>query len=215
MTVPYSRRRLFGLYGITDEGPGLTRRVEQALQGGVSMIQYRDKTRTKAQREYQALELLGLCHRFGVPVIINDDLDLAISIGADGVHLGQNDPDPQTARQLLGPDSIIGVSCYNRFQLAADAQRKDADYVAFGSFFPSGTKPGAVRADIALLRRAAEELRIPAVAIGGITPENGGALIRAGAAMLAVIQGLFGQSDIGAACSRFNQLFASIKELQP
>ena len=208
MSHPFTLR---GLYAITDtrlaSGVGLERQVRAALAGGARMIQYRDKGSDPTRRMNEARALHHLCQESGAPLIINDDLELAASIGADGIHLGRDDPDPRGARMQLGPDAIIGVSCYNRFELAIDAQRAGADYIAFGRFFPSSIKPGAVQAASSLLHRAAEELAIPVVAIGGITPENGGALIEAGANILAVIHAVFSQTDIQAACESFKQLF--------
>jgi len=202
---------LRGLYAITDaqlaSGLGLERQVRAALAGGARIIQYRDKGSDPSRRLNETRALQHLCRESGAPLIINDNLELAVSIGADGIHLGRDDPDPEGARLQLGPDAIIGVSCYNRFELALDAQQAGADYIAFGRFFPSSIKPDAVQATSSLLHRAAKELAIPVVAIGGITPENGGALIEAGADMLAVIHAVFGQTDIQAACESFKQLF--------
>jgi thiamine-phosphate pyrophosphorylase len=150
---------------------------------------------------------LAVCHSAGVPLIVNDDLELAARIGADGVHLGKDDANPREARRRLGPRAIIGVSCYDRLEDALRAQKVGADYAAFGRFFPSSTKPLAVQATPALLSRARERLTLPLVAIGGVTPENGRSLISAGADMLAVVDGVFGQPDIHAAAAAFNNLF--------
>ncbi|MEW8013326.1 MAG: thiamine phosphate synthase [Candidatus Sedimenticola endophacoides] len=216
MTQPLPRR---GLYAITDPalaaGQGLDNQVRHALRAGTRLIQYRDKSGDAGKRLREARELLALCRNHGAALIINDDADLALEIGADGVHLGRDDPDLRATRARLGTRRIIGVSCYNRFDLALEAQREGADYVAFGRFFPSSSKPGAVQADPALLHRARRELGIPAVAIGGITPENGGALIEAGANMLAVIHGVFGQPDIAAACTAFHRLFEQTEVSAP
>ncbi|MCP4283317.1 MAG: thiamine phosphate synthase [Gammaproteobacteria bacterium] len=204
--------RLAGLYAITDSNlmppESFRSLVEQALAGGVHVIQYRDKGSDPQLAREQAEGLLLLCRQAGIPLIINDNVDLAVAIGADGVHLGRDDPQLKSSRQRLGQRAIIGISCYNDFELALRAEKSGADYIAFGRFFPSITKPAAVSANINLLQRARSELKIPAVAIGGITPENGAALITAGADMLAVIQGVFGQPDVRAACARFNRLFA-------
>ncbi|MCP3869091.1 MAG: thiamine phosphate synthase [Gammaproteobacteria bacterium] len=204
---------LHGLYAITQTLPKpieeTVNQVDLALGGGARVIQYRDKSGDPQKRREEALRLLALCKNSGVPLIINDDVDLASEIGADGVHLGRNDDDPEGARERLGPTSIIGVSCYNQFELAVQAQAAGADYVAFGRFFPSSTKPQAVQASHGLLRRARAELKIPTVAIGGITPENGRYLIAAGADMLAAIEGIFGQADIPRACGNFTRLFSS------
>lgn len=211
-----NKPRLRGLYAITD--PNLTpshtllEQVERALAGGIRMLQYRDKSSDLQQKRELTEYLLTLCRQANVPLIINDDVDLALAIGADGVHLGRDDPEPESSRERLGPKAIIGVSCYNQFELALHAQRLGVDYAAFGRFFPSRTKPQAVSADLDLLSRSRSDLRIPVVAIGGITPENGGALIAAGADMLAVVQGVFGQPDIREACDRFNRLFAATED---
>jgi thiamine-phosphate pyrophosphorylase len=197
-----------GLYAIT---PGLIATealldaVEAAIRGGAVWIQYR--TAAFEDRKRQAQALCQLCHRCRVPLIVNDDPRLAWDIGADGVHLGQDDPHYEEARALLGPQAILGVSCYNSLDRAVSAQRIGANYVAFGRFFPSKTKPEAKQAPLALLHEARRQLSIPIVAIGGITPENGGALIEAGADLLAVIEGVFGQPDLEAAARRYTELF--------
>ncbi len=205
------RRPLRGLYLITPGQPParltLIEAVAEALAGGVALVQYRDKGSDSDRRRMEAAALLELCRGEGVPLIINDDLALAAAIGADGVHLGRDDPSPRAARALLGPRALIGVSCYNEIERARAAAREGADYLAFGRFFPSGTKPQAVPADPALLREA-RPLGLPLVAIGGITPENGATLVAAGADMLAVIQGVFGKPHIRVACRAFNRLFA-------
>jgi thiamine-phosphate pyrophosphorylase len=197
-----------GLYAIT---PGLIATeallgaVEAAIRGGAVWIQYR--TAAFEDRKRQAQALCQLCHRCRVPLIVNDDPRLAWDIGADGVHLGQDDPHYEEARALLGPQAILGVSCYNSLDRAVSAQRIGANYAAFGRFFPSKTKPEAKQAPLALLHEARRQLSIPIVAIGGITPENGGALIEAGADLLAVIEGVFGQPDLEAAARRYTELF--------
>jgi len=203
--------KLRGLYVITSAElavrDSLTTQVRTALEAGAAAIQYRDKSADTARRRDEALALRDMCAGFAVPLIVNDDAALAAEIGAAGVHLGRDDADIARAREVLGPKAIIGVSCYNEFARAVAAQRAGADYVAFGSFFPSPTKPQAVRADAELLRRGRRELALPLVAIGGITPENGRQLVEAGADMLAVIHGVFGQPDVSAACRRYVKLF--------
>ena len=163
------------------------------------MIQYRNKGPAASADIDEVVSLAALCRRQGIPLIVNDDVELAATVGAAGVHLGRDDASPQTARVRLGADAIIGVSCYNDLQRARQARQAGADYVAFGRFYPSRSKPEAVPADPGLLTRAATELAIPAVAIGGITPANGPALLAAGASLLAAIHGVFGQPDIEAA----------------
>jgi thiamine-phosphate pyrophosphorylase len=205
------RALLRGLYAITDPGlcpdESLVRQVEEALRGGCRLVQYRDKRDDRALRQVLARQLLELCRRHQALLIINDDVRLAGDIGAHGVHLGRDDPDPAAARALLGDAAIIGVSCYNRLDLARRNADQGADYIAFGRFFPSLSKPHAVQAETGLLRRARELIDLPLVAIGGITPENGAPLIAAGADMLAVIHGLFGQPDVDAASRRLCDLF--------
>lgn len=207
------RQRLQGLYAITDPSlcpdATLTTQVEQALAGGCRVIQFRDKRPGPVIRQTLARQLLEVCHANNACLLINDDLALAEEIGADGVHLGRDDPNPRAARKRLGEDAIIGVSCYNRLELAQDAAALGVDYVAFGRFFPSQTKPQAVQAEPELLRQARSALDLPLVAIGGITPENGAPLVAAGADMLAVIQGVFGQADIEGASRRLSNLFAT------
>lgn len=199
-----------GLYAVTDAqcvGPDLVQQVALAIQGGAVMIQYRDKHGDAGQRRWQAQDLQTLCHSLRVPLIINDDVALARDCRAAGVHLGRDDASIAIARAALGAQAIIGVSCYDSLDLARTAQAAGADYVAFGSFFASPTKPDAARADPALLRAAAETLTIPIVAIGGISVENGGALLAAGASSLAVSTGLFRATDITAAARGFAGLF--------
>jgi len=179
------------------------------------MIQYRDKSNNAPRRLKEAQALWHLCHQFKIPLLINDDLDLAARCGADGVHLGAEDAPLTEARRKLGESAIIGVSCYNRLERALAAEAAGADYVAFGRFFPSGSKPQAVQAHPDLLRLARRRLRIPIVAIGGITPENGGPLVEAGADMLAVIQGVFRATDIRAAAARFARLFQPQEDPSP
>jgi len=204
--------RLNGLYAITPEHPDpahpLPEQVEQAILGGARVIQYRDKSGDPQRRLDQASALLSLCRRHGVPLIINDDVELAAAVGADGVHLGRDDPDPIAARERLGSDTLIGVSCYNRLENAARARELGADYIAFGRFFPSASKPQAVQARPELLQQARAFLQLPIVAIGGITPQNGAPLVAAGADMLAVIDALFGNTDIRTTAQAFAQLFS-------
>ena len=200
-----------GLYAIADTGllpaEELVASVAYAIQGGAVMIQYRDKGDDEMRRQYEAADLSNLCRPLGVPLIINDDVELASNIMAKGVHLGKDDADIAAARAKLGASAIIGVSCYNDLQRAIEAENAGADYVAFGSFFPSPTKPNAVQADVELLRQAKQQLTIPVVAIGGINADNGAQLVEAGADMLAVIHGVFGQPDIAAAADKIAGLF--------
>lgn len=202
-----------GLYAITaadaaTSATQLTTQVEQAILGGARIIQYRCKIRDHHQRRQQAQLLSTLCQHYAIPLIINDDIKLARQVAAAGVHLGHDDAPLAEARRQLGDDAIIGISCYNQLDLACQAQAGGASYVAFGSFYASPTKPQAVTATTELLHQAAGRLSIPLVAIGGITPSNGAALISAGATALAVISGVFTQPDIAAAARRYAVLFS-------
>ena len=199
-----------GLYIITDErlcATNLVDRVMAAIRGGAKLVQYRNKQATAAEQLTEASQLLDICRAFGVPLLINDDPQLAKNIGADGVHIGQSDTRLAEARALLGPGAIIGVTCHDSLQLAEKAQNAGASYVAFGRFFVSNTKPEASPADIDILRQAKDQLAIPVCAIGGITPENATSLLEAGADMLAVIHGVFGQKDIETAAKNYSKLF--------
>lgn len=205
-----TRHHLRGLYAVTPEsmprGRTLAEAVEAALKGGAALVQYRDKSIDRDGRRRQARTLQQLCRRFGAQLVINDDVGLACELGV-GVHLGRGDANVSAARTQLGPDAIIGASCYNEWPRAQIAQDLGADYVAFGSFFPSGTKPNAVRAGLDLIARAKQELDVPVAAIGGITTDNAPILIQAGADMLAVVQGLFDQDDVELTARRFAALF--------
>lgn len=204
--------RTRGLYAITDAGllpdERLTDAVAAAIRGGARLIQYRDKSHDSARRLAQATALNALCQDHGVPLIINDDVELAFAVGAAGVHLGRDDADITTARARLGPRALIGVSCYDRLDLALNAARAGADHVAFGAFFPSPTKPSEIRAPLDLLQQARARLDLPIVAIGGITPDNAAVLLAAGADYLAVVSGVFAQPDIQIAARRYATLFA-------
>lgn len=197
-----------GLYAITQpenkSQDQVVQAVEAALKGGVVVVQYRDKSPTDAIT--LARRLLTLCHSYQVPLLINDSVELAIKVGADGVHLGKDDGDIAEARKRLGPHAIIGVSCYNDFDKACQAEDHGANYVAFGRFFPSGSKPLALPADIETLKQAKQQIQVPIVAIGGILPENGGQLLAAGADLLAVIGGIF-DHEPQAAASAYRALF--------
>ena len=207
-----SANTLRGLYLIADFDGGVAEdawlaRAALALRGGVALLQYRDKHATPTVRRARAQALRVLSGAAGVPFIVNDDVALAAAIDADGVHIGRDDAGLARARATLGPDKLVGVSCYNELARALQAAAAGADYVAFGSFFASRTKPQAVPANIALLRTARAQLRVPIVAIGGITPENGAPLIAAGADLLAVIDGVFAAADPLAAVQRYTRLF--------
>jgi thiamine-phosphate pyrophosphorylase len=195
-----------GLYAITPDSAdtdSLARKVEQALKAGVTMLQYRNKIISKDKRLLQAKELAPLARGYGVPFIVNDDVEIALAVGANGVHLGKEDGDLALARSKL-PGKIIGASCYNNLELARNAVRTGANYVAFGSVFPSPTKPAAVRAPLSLFEN---NLGVPLCAIGGVSLENAPQAIAAGASLLAVISDLFDAPDIAARASLYRKLF--------
>ena len=204
--------RLHGLYVITDgRSPtteDLVKRVRQAIAGGARIVQYRDKRpEDRAQRRERARALSRLCRSEGVVFIVNDDVALASESEAHGVHLGRDDPDPDRARAVLGSGAIIGVSCYNDLRRGLRFADRGVDYVAYGRFFPSRTKPGAVAASVRLLEASRGHLDIPIAAIGGVTADNGGELVRAGADMLAVIEAAFAQPNVTEACRGFEACF--------
>jgi thiamine-phosphate pyrophosphorylase len=197
-----------GLYAITN-GPreDLLQAVGAALEGGASIVQYRDKSAEPARRNAEAVALARLCEAHRVPFIINDDIDLAVRCCATGVHLGADDAGIATARNRMGSDAIIGISCYDSLDRARLALDGGADYVAFGAFYASPTKPLARRATLKLLN-SAKGLGIPMVAIGGITLDNAPALIDAGADCVAVVSSLFDAPDIRSVARRFSLLFS-------
>ena len=190
---------LRGLYAITPEPLDLAK-LDRALQGRPALLQYRQKKRDVAQ----AREVIALARRYDVPVVVNDDVELALEIDAAGAHLGRDDGELGMARKRLG-GRILGASCYNDPDLARLAVRAGADYVAFGSVFPSPTKPGAVRAPLSLF---STRLNVPVAAIGGITLQNASSVIEAGADLLAVITDLFEAPDIARRAAQYRELFA-------
>lgn len=199
-----------GLYAITPDevdAPRLLAAVEAVLAGGCRWVQYRDKLSGSAERRARAADLLALCRRYGAALIINDDVELAKAVGADGVHLGRDDGTLAAARALLGPEAVIGASCYADIEAARGAVAEGADYVAFGAVYPSPTKPAASRVPIELFARCRTEIDVPVCAIGGITLANAAPLIAAGATLLAVISDLFSASDIAARAAAYQYLF--------
>jgi thiamine-phosphate pyrophosphorylase len=202
---PWHRR---GLYLITPDEADTDRLLIRvgAVLGHAALLQYRNKSADADLRHEQATALIALCRQCGVPLIVNDDLALAEAIGADGVHLGEDDGDAAAARARLGPQALIGVSCYDDLERARVAAANGASYLAFGAFFPSTTKPNARRASLQLLRDSAA-LRLPRVAIGGITPDNARSVIEAGADLLAVISGVFDAPDPRAAAQAYRACF--------
>ena len=207
-----NKHLLRGLYAITDERlmpeSDFLSSAEQALLGGVRLIQYRDKTTDTEKRLHQASVLKQLCEQTGSLLIINDDIELAGEVQADGVHLGKDDSSIDLAHRQLGMDAIVGVSCYNQLDLAIDAEKSGADYVAFGAFFPSSTKPEARTASLELLKTAKQKLQIPVCSIGGITADNAKILIKQGTDMTAIITDLFASDDIQKTASQISRLFS-------
>jgi thiamine-phosphate pyrophosphorylase len=204
-----TRTRLSGLYTITPDESStevLMEKVRQAIAGGAQAIQYRNKTADQVTRLWQADALASLTRVQGVLFIVNDSVELARAVSADGVHLGKDDGDIAAARATLG-DKLIGVSCYDNLERARAAERAGADYVAFGAAFLSSTKPDAVHAPIPLYQQAIRELSLPIVAIGGINAENACTLLNAGVDAIAVVSGLFDADDITARAAYFSDLF--------
>jgi thiamine-phosphate pyrophosphorylase len=191
-------RAISGIYAITpdcsDTGR-LVRMVEQGLLGGIKLVQYRNKVAVPQLRALQAGELAVLCNRFDATFIVNDDADLALRVNADGVHVGRHDGSLAHARQMLGAGKIVGVSCYDDLELARRAVDDGADYLAFGSVFPSSVKPEAVRAPLSLFEEARRIWNLPLVAIGGISVTNGMEVIARGADALATISAIFAVED--------------------
>lgn len=210
-----------GLYAITPDEQDtdvLLAKVEAALQGGVNVLQYRNKRADHKLQTQQARAILPLCRQYHVPLIINDSIKLCLTLDADGVHLGADDGNLSEARARLGADKIMGASCYNRFDLAVAAQQAGADYVAFGACFASGTKPNAPVAPLHLFAQAKQTIRIPLVAIGGITLDNAKQAMQAGADAVAVVGALFNLEEnvswegkathsVKEAARQFSQLF--------
>ena len=203
-------RKPVGLYAITPDEPGtdvLVCKVGQALRGGASWVQYRNKIAGPELRLAQGRALSALCRTADAAFIVNDDIELALELGADGVHLGADDGDLAEARRRLGQGKLIGASCYNRIDLADTAAQAGVDYLAFGSVFSSGTKPAAVRAPLAIFAEARRRFALPLVAIGGITLQNAPQVFAAGADALAVIGALFDAGDIAASAAGFTRLY--------
>ena len=207
-----NKTRLTGLYAITDQSlmpdtATMLAAVELSLKGGAKIIQYRDKSSDHNKRLQQAKALVTLCRRFNAPLLINDDIELALKSGAQGVHLGQSDGQISEARRRLGEQAIIGMTCHDSLALAQQAQQQGADYIAFGAFFSSKTKPNAKPAPLSLLTTAKQQINLPIVAIGGISVDNADQVIAAGVDMVAVVHALYAQSDIHQSAQQFQALF--------
>lgn len=210
MANPEQLVRLRGLYAVTPEradGGALLADVEAALAGGCRVVQLRDKLSPMAERLARARALRAATLRHGALLLINDDLALCRLVDADGVHLGRDDGDLAQARRLLGPEKILGASCYADLARAQAAEQAGADYVAFGAAFPSPTKPEAANATVDLFFRAKTALTVKVCAIGGITAANAPTLLAAGVDLLAVITDLFSAPDIAARAAAYQRLF--------
>ncbi len=199
-----------GLYAITPDMADLNsliQKTQSAIEGGAFMVQYRSKIHDRAVKIQQCAAILRLCREYGVPCIVNDDVEMCRILEADGVHLGENDDNIAEVRRILGEDAIIGSSCYDQLNRAKQAQEEGASYVAFGAVFPTPTKPNAPRATLALLREAKSEIQIPIVAIGGITVNNAHDVIEAGVDAIAVITSLFEAKTIKETAETFLKMF--------
>lgn len=202
--------KIAGLYAITPDladTDDLLYRVRAAIAGGTRVVQYRNKTADPQLRLTQARALQALCAARGVPLIINDHLDVALAVDSAGLHLGGDDGDIAAARARLGAGKLLGASCYDRLELAEAALAAGADHIAFGSFFASSVKPNAVRPPLDLVTRAKKRFNVPVVGIGGITPSNAPQLIRAGIDAVAIISAVFAAPDIEATAREFQSLF--------
>ena len=199
-----------GLYAITPDMADLNTLVHKtqlAIEGGAFMVQYRSKKQDHAVKMQQCAAILRLCREYGVPCIVNDDVEMCRILEADGVHLGENDDNIAEVRRILGEDAIIGSSCYDQLDRAKQAQKEGATYVAFGAVFPTPTKPNAPRATLELLREAKREIHIPIVAIGGITVNNAHDVIETGVDAIAVITSLFEAKTIKETAETFLKMF--------
>ena len=215
MTHPGAISGLYAVTPDTEDSARLAHQVRAALEGGARIVQYRNKSTDRALRRYQASALYALCCAHQAALIVNDDVVLALEIDAHGVHLGREDGSLAAARARLGPHKLLGASCYRSLENAELAIAEGADHIAFGSFFASTVKPGAVRSTPAILTEAKRKFGVPVVAIGGITHENAPIVIGAGADSVAVITALFGAPDIAGAARKFNALFEVSHEAKP
>jgi thiamine-phosphate pyrophosphorylase len=199
-----------GLYIVTpdwDDTDKLLAVTEQALLGGAALVQYRHKFATPDLRQQQAQALLALCRRYQRPFIINDHVELCLALDADGVHVGAMDATVAQIRARLGPDKIVGASCYGDLQLARDAHQAGASYVAYGGFYASRVKKYPVTTPVDIINRSKAEIPLPLVVIGGMTEENAAPLVAAGADMVAAISSVYLAVDPAAAAEGFARLF--------
>lgn len=201
-----------GLYIVTpdwDDTQKLLEITELALRGGAALVQYRHKTAGEALRREQAECLLALCRSYQRALVINDEIELALAIGADGVHVGGTDAPVAQVRAALGADKIVGASCYGDLQAARDAWQAGASYVAFGGFYPSRVKQYAVTTEAAIVEHAKAEIALPVAVIGGMTAANAAPLVAHGADLVAVISSIYSAGDPQAAAAKFAALFAA------
>ena len=201
-----------GLYLLTpnwDDTDRLLEVTEQALQEGVALLQYRHKNADAALRREQAGALLLLAHKYGVPFIVNDFIDLCEELDADGVHVGGTDISVAQARARLGKQKWVGASCYGDLQLARQAQLGGASYMAFGGFYPSLVKQYPVTTDPDIVPQAKREIALPCVVIGGMTPENAAPLVTRGADLVAAISSVYLADDVTVSVREFNRLFGN------
>ncbi|MBO9536909.1 thiamine phosphate synthase [Herbaspirillum sp.] len=193
MKPDYSKH-LRGLYIVTpdwDDTAQLLAATELALQNGTALVQYRHKTASPQRRREQAEALLALCRQYKVPLVINDHVDLCMEIDADGIHVGGTDSSIAEVRRAVGPDKIVGASCYGTLELAHAAYKDGASYVAFGGFYPSRVKKYDFRTAPEIIAQSKREIPLPVVVIGGITLENAPPLVAQGADMVAVISSVY------------------------
>ena len=213
MTTNWNMRDSFiikGLYAITPDMADLNTLIQKtqwAIEGGAFMVQYRSKIQDHAVKMQQCAAILRLCREYGVPCIVNDDVEICRVLKADGVHLGEKDDNIAEVRQILGEDAIIGSSCYDQLNRAKQSQKEGASYVAFGAMFPTPTKPNAPRATLELLKKAKSEIQIPIVAIGGITMNNAHDVIETGVDAIAVITNLYESNSIKETAETLSQMF--------
>ncbi len=203
-----------GLYLVTPNWDDTARMLDitaAALDAGAALVQYRHKDASPELRREQGAALQALCRRYARPFIVNDHLDLCLTLGADGLHVGGTDMSVAAARAALGPDKIVGASCYGDLALAHAAWKAGASYIAFGGFYPSPVKRYSFTTAPSVVAEARTQIDLPVVVIGGMTPDNAAPLVNLGADMVAAITSIYGADDPGAATRRFDALFAQQK----
>tara|TARA_B100000795_G_scaffold157568_1_gene118272 strand:- start:308 stop:958 length:651 start_codon:yes stop_codon:yes gene_type:complete len=207
MEIVEKLHNIKGLYAITPDEKNLSilkSKVESSIKGGATLVQYRSKILSKNDQKKQAEEIKKICDYYQIPLIINDDIELCSILDADGVHLGENDENLEKARFILGPEKIVGVSCYNSIDRVKISQDKGATYIALGACFQSATKPNAPIASADLIALVLKNFQVPLVAIGGITLENIDLIIKEGVECCAVINSLFKSQDIEGTAKQFS-----------